>query len=146
MLKSSQFAGLLCMAIGLYSGAYLIWTQLRQRAADRWQSTTAKILQSDLDEDSDGWFPKIKYEYSVQGRIYTSERLYFFVSNGDRKGVALRGLAPYPIGKTVIAYYDPANPADSVLDRHVPLWRTVFWLCFTAFLLFASANLWMADE
>lgn len=65
-----------------------------------------------------GWAPSVSYRYVVGEQEYTSERL----TAGGRYWSSNRGevnewLAPYCAGSIVTVYYDPADPAESVLDR-----------------------------
>ncbi len=141
MQLSSQIAGLISIVLGLGSGTYLLWTLIRQHASNRWSTTTGEILESNLEEDSDGWGPHVRYLYAVEGKRYANDRLYVYLSNRSTEQDAKRHLSPYPVGKTVTIYYNPAKPEEAVLDRRVPLWRPLFWLFFTSFLLVVGAEI-----
>lgn len=139
MQLSPQISGLICIILGLGSGIYLIWRLVLQSASKHWSTTTGVILESNLEEDSDGWYPNVRYEYAVQRKRYANDQLYFYAVNGStNKRDAKKHLTPYPVGKTVTIYYNPTKPEESVLDRQVPLWRHFFWLFFTLFLLIAG--------
>jgi Protein of unknown function (DUF3592) len=136
-----QVASLICIAIGLCCGIYLIWTVIRQHESKHWPTTTGKILESNLDGDSDGWFPHVRYAYTVNKKYYMHDRLYFYDNNSSSKREALRHLSPYPIGQTVTIYYNPRKPEDSVLDRRIPLWMSLFWLFFAGFWIFVGVKI-----
>lgn len=139
MQLSPQIAGLISIVIGLGSGLYLLWTLRRQHLSKRWSTTTGEVLESNLEEDSDGWCPHVRYEYTVERKRYVSERLYFYSVNGSTKRDANKHLSPYAVGKTVTIYYDPVKPEEAVLNKHIPLWQHFFWLFFASFLLVVGA-------
>ena len=61
------------------------------------------------------YHPKVSYGYRVQGRDYQSSRVTFgsLGSSYERaKEVANR----YPLGMDVAIFYNPANPAQAVLE------------------------------
>jgi hypothetical protein len=66
MQLSPQIAGLICIVIGLGFGLYLLWTLRHQHLSKRWSTTTGEVLESNLKEDSDGWYPHVRYEYTVE--------------------------------------------------------------------------------
>lgn len=125
--------------MGLGSGAYLLYTLIRQHASKRWPKTTGEVLESQLEKDVDGWGPYVRYGYSVKGKRYVNDRLYFYLSNRSTEHEARKHLAPYPVGKAVTIYYNPRSPANAVLDRRMLLWRPLFWLFFASFWLVAAA-------
>ncbi len=137
-----QLIRLFTILVGLGSGIYLVRSLVRQHASKRWPTTMGKILESKLDEDSDGWYPYVRYSYSIHGENYASDQLYFYSCNQEPDEAEARTyLLPYPVGKAVTIYFNPHNPADAVLDTHVPLWRSLFWLFFTSFFLAIGAGM-----
>jgi Protein of unknown function (DUF3592) len=141
MQLSPQIAGIICIVIGLGFVLYLLWTLRHLHMSKRWSKTTGEVLESNLEEDSDGWYPHVRYEYTVGRKRYASERLYFYAVNGSTKRDAKKHLSPYAVGKTVPIYYDPVKPEEAVLNRHVPLWRHFFLLFFASFLLIVGATM-----
>ena len=141
MELSPQIASLVCIFIGLSSAAYLVWTLLRQHASNNWPTATGEIIESQLEEDSDGWGPRVRYEYTVESKRYSSDRLYFYVSNSGTAQNAKKHISPYPVGKKIMVYYNPHRREDAVLDRRVPLWRPLFFVLFTAFFLIAGVEM-----
>ncbi len=73
-------------------------------------------------------FAKVSFQYQVNGKTFTGSRfsLRHDVGNVDVAGT----LARYPVGSAVTVYYDPANPAQSVLERTMPegSFRFLLWL------------------
>lgn len=70
-------------------------------------------------------FADIRYEYRVNGKRYTGQRVSIGEDLGD--GDVAGTLARYPRGSNVTVYYDPADPAQAVLERDAPegVWRTM---------------------
>lgn len=61
--------------------------------------------------------PDVAYAFKVGGQDYRGTR----VSLGDISGkYAQDALARYPVGQMVTVFYDPADPADCVLERDAP--------------------------
>ena len=62
--------------------------------------------------------PLVTYEYAVGGRTYRGNRLSFAERiSGVDVGEMLKR---YPDGKVVQVYYNPANPAQAVIERSLP--------------------------
>ena len=107
---------------------YVLYRRNKQSMAYRqstqtWLSTTGTILMSSVQSSHSGnshsTYPVVVYSYVVNGQSYQSQR----IRAGDQfltvrvAGQAQATVARYPIGKSVIVYYDPANPTESALER-----------------------------
>jgi len=140
---SPQLSAYISLALGLCSGAYLVWILVRHSRSKSWSSTPGEVLESNIEEDSDGWAPRVRYSFEVMGRRYTNDRLYFHIPPRTlyERGAEAH-LVPYPVGKQIDVYYNPQNPQDAVLDRRMPFWLPVFWVCFTALLLGIGLECW----
>jgi Protein of unknown function (DUF3592) len=138
MQLSSYIISVICILVGLVTLIYLGWSWIRQRDSRQWQSTTGKILESDVSAQSDGWCPRVSYSYTVSGQSYTNDRISLYPSNDTDKPRAMKQIAPYPVGKNVRVYYAPNSPKDSALDTQPSLWRSLFLIAFAAF-FFAAA-------
>ena len=54
----------------------------------------------------------------MAGQEYKGDKITFGFTQGyGRYAKAQAALASYPLGAQVNVYYDPANPADAVLER-----------------------------
>jgi hypothetical protein len=94
-----------------------------RQSTQTWLSTTGTILMSSVQTSHSGnshsTYPVIVYSYIVNGQSYQSQR----IRAGDQfltvrlAGQAQATVARYPIGKSVTVYYNPANPAESVLEK-----------------------------
>lgn len=103
-------------------GALNIYPVLASR---QWPSVTGKIIRSAV-ERSPGTYRTsapsktavIAYRYRTDGKVYSSDRVlwgnttYHFGFN-EPEQLKRR----YPVGKTVSVYYNPADPAQAVLER-----------------------------
>lgn len=141
-----HLGGILSIFFGLCSGVYLLRSLIRRRASQNWPTTTGTILESSLDEDSDGYAPHVAYAYAVAGKRYTNDRIYFHTSQSGTKHAAQKHLSAYPMGTRVDVYFNPQNPHDSVLNRHMPIWLPVFWLFFALFLVLVGILLLSDDQ
>src|SRR5215213_4009119 len=69
--------------------------------------------------------PLVEYEYKVNDRTFHSSRIMI---GGGQSEVELEGvLNRYPLGASVVVYYDPADPNQAVLQREIPAAR--LWGC-----------------
>jgi hypothetical protein len=107
---------------------YFLYKRNQQSMAYRqstqtWLSTTGTVLMSSVQwkhtGNSSSTYPVVVYQYEVNGQRYQSQR----IKAGEQfLNVRVMGQADatvnrYPIGATVTVYYDPKNPAESVLER-----------------------------
>jgi hypothetical protein len=94
-----------------------------RQSTQTWLNTTGTILMSSVQSSYSGrshsTYPVVVYVYSVNGQSYQSQR----IKAGEQflnvrvAGQAQKTVARYPIGAIVTVYYDPANPAESALER-----------------------------
>ena len=94
-----------------------------RQAAQSWPSTSGKVLISSVQSRRSGrsitTFPVVIYQYDVNGQSYQSQT----IKAGEQflnvrvSGQAQATVARYPIGASVTVYYNPANPAESALER-----------------------------
>lgn len=111
-------------------GGVLYWLSKRKgsaKAANQaslsWPSTTGKVLKSRVEVSGGDYTsvsPRVIYEYEVGGVSYQNDRLRAgdrFMRTGTSQD-AYSTVDRYPEGKTVTVYYNnPANPAESALER-----------------------------
>ncbi|HSI83550.1 MAG: DUF3592 domain-containing protein [Candidatus Methylacidiphilales bacterium] len=138
---------------------FIIWTTgtvyydavVAMRIAEHWQTAAFKEVEADVLASVDNhrqvnrthtFDPKIAYAYTAEGRRYTNfdiqrggygklesaEEIYYFIK--DR-----------PSGSKTAAFYNPADPAESVLKRGVPGIEVFFLLCLLPFNMFSIVSL-----
>lgn len=135
------------------------WRGVRDaQASTRWPTTYGKILSMMVEEQKpmdtrlgggshrSDYRPVLKYSYTLNEKTYGGEHRRFdddvIVYSSYEKAKA--AVADYPVEKTVLVYYDPDNPANSVLEpgKAGPAWRSLTsgLFCFFMTLLI----IWMA--
>ncbi|MDP2975717.1 MAG: DUF3592 domain-containing protein [Anaerolineales bacterium] len=79
----------------------------------------AESTSTDSDGDtSTSYSPAVKFTYRVAEQEYTGNKITFgFIQGYGNYKKAQAALAHYPLGAQVTVYYNPANPADAVLER-----------------------------
>lgn len=137
------FGGLFALII-LLVGALLIGIGLfalqRHRAATGWPQAPAVIEFSEVIaerhfENDLMYRPMIRYRYGAPGGIFVGDKLATTGRLYPKEAAALRTLARYPVGGTVMVRYNPADPAEAVLERGVSggIWFIIFGLfCWVA--------------
>jgi hypothetical protein len=113
------------LLFGCFALAFALW--IRQDLYCRnWPSVPGSITSSRVQEhesmDSHGrtsvtYRPVIKYAYAVAGTQYDGERIGNGVYPGFTPWGARRMEKPFPRYAKVPVYYNPANPARSILMR-----------------------------
>lgn len=99
----------------------------RINAAENWKMTFGKIVESGLRtlkqrRKGGTYVPNVVYEYEVGGQDYRNNRINFGIYGPTSvRSWVEEAAAQYPVGKRVNVYYDPKNPADSVLEKAAPL-------------------------
>ena len=79
-----------------------------------------KMIQRNIPDSNPDYRPAIEYEYKVEGSIYRSTNLW---SGSGVQSIyhfslkkAQRLLDQYPVGQTVPAFRDPADPTQALLS------------------------------
>ena len=68
--------------------------------------------------------PYVEYEYKVGQQTHRCHRIIIGEKTADFELEEI--LARYPVGASVTVYYNPANPAQAVLERDLPA-KLMFW-------------------
>jgi hypothetical protein len=125
---------LLLVGIGVVTGAFLGPFSTYQKVQTH-ETTSGEILSSDIEsatEQDDGeteveYYPRIEYEYTVDGSSYTDVRVFHATQVGNEAG-ELRGkefdseskaqnvVSRYQSGSTATVRYDPDDPELSYLE------------------------------
>lgn len=122
-------------------------SQIHQSFSRRhWQQTTGRVMKSEVRrtaEQADG-SPTIDvlatYSYIANGRTFTGDRLglYTGLFGHTRMSRALEHMKRLAPGAEIPVWFDPANPADAVADKSVPV---AFWAIAGLGLLFVVGAL-----
>jgi len=92
---------------------------VRQVIAEFYATTAGQVMHSGLKEHRDSrgridYAPDIKFAYEVAGQAYSGDR-YRYSEIYLKRDYAADVIADYPEGKEVSVYYNPSEPADSLL-------------------------------
>lgn len=89
------------------------------------QSVTGKIIKSYVEKKHkyrsvykghNDFYPRIQYEYEVDGQIYLAERIGFWNNAYNSQAKAETITNSYPVRKDVIVYYKKENPSEAFLE------------------------------
>lgn len=80
-----------------------------------WRRTKATISVSGLDRESGAYYPKILYNYTVNGRELTDGNYSFARAMTNGKSRALAVVQQNPVGKEIIIYVDPKDASRTVV-------------------------------
>jgi hypothetical protein len=124
-LLCGGFGILVFFGVGVAALIFGIRNREKGEASNSWPSvggiiTDARIEENtDVDEDgfsSTTYTPKWLYEYTLDGKTNTSERISFGAVRGyGRRKRAQEELDKFPVNSQVRVYYDPQNPGETVL-------------------------------
>lgn len=142
--NAALLLGGLFACVMLLFGAVLVGVGLfavqRHRAAVNWPQTPAMIEVSEVVaerhfEDALMYRPVVRYRYAAPGGSFVGDKLATTGRLYPKEAAARRVAARYPAGTTVMARYNPADPAEAILERGVGggLWFVLFGLlCWIA--------------
>lgn len=131
--QAGPVAGLIIGGLMLVGGSFLTYRvgkPIRDRAAasTTWPTTDGRITGSKVERVKQGGDRKatftadITYEYTLDGRTFEGDRVWFGDDYSASDASAFRAaVGRYPVGKAVKVHYDPAEPAESVLEPG-PTW------------------------
>ena len=111
------------VAVGYFIDRRSKMRDTAKQAAQDWSSTMGVVITSTVQVKrsykSRSEIPVVVYQYQVDGKPYTGQ----VVKAGEQffsvriYGDAQKTVARYPVGAQVMVYYNPANPAESALER-----------------------------
>lgn len=94
------------------------------QASTEWPTVTGTVTSSRVQTTSrDGrneYMPRVQYSYGVEGRSFTGTRITASDEYQKNRGSAEDILVRYPSGASVAVFYDPQDPANSVLAQGMP--------------------------
>jgi hypothetical protein len=96
----------------LYWGVVNLW---EAKAGETWPTAPGKIVSSSV-ESKRTYEAKVVYEYTVNGKVYSSGRLTMGNINTGDPGRARLIVDRYPPGKAVTVHYSPQDPSRCLLE------------------------------
>ena len=105
------------VGLAVIFGAILWFQSAKKKVTAQWPSTSGRVLSAQLYRPSSSGDisenePIVSYEYAVDGRTYQCRRIKYGLTPK-----AAPALAKYKVGSQVAVFYNPANPADAILER-----------------------------
>jgi hypothetical protein len=114
---------------------YLAWFV----ATDKLMTTQGIITSSTMNIEGSAsknalaWVFNIEYEYKVNDKIYTSNKVnYGYIGSSDIS-YAESYIKKYPEGKAVLVYYHPGHPDQSVLDPFTKNYQNLYFILGSIF-------------
>ncbi len=121
--------GVVCLLVG--AGLSLVAIKQLQAGVERraWPTASATIVRSEV-IGVRAYRPNVVYEYRVETLVYRDSSALqpaAFGGRNSKREKAKTVIADYPVGATVVVYYNPQDPGESYL-RPGPSWAPFGWL------------------
>ena len=125
----------------LVGSGILLWSYLsykKGQESESWATTTTgKVTKSYITDPvrkGTGTVPIVHYEYTLQGKTYKSDRIFWGNTHNRCTIEASQKIVDkYKEGANVTVYYNPKNVRESVLERGAQ--GIMIWLVACAFLI-----------
>ncbi len=116
--------GILLLLIGIPLLIGAVVNLVHATASTSWPAVAGVVDRSEVVETSGrrgkrSYKAEINYSYTVDGRRHRGNKLTFLESSWSSPARAAQVQAQYPVGAVVDVYYDPQNPARTVLEPGV---------------------------
>jgi hypothetical protein len=121
VVKNLPWKGTLFVLVGVLLMLFVTQRWILAYASLTWQTaqgkiTTSKAIPCSRKYNRFGAQASLVYKYSVHGISYSSSNIAFTLDSLTPScGNAEKIMTQYPLGKSVLVYYDPKNPEKSVL-------------------------------
>lgn len=112
------------MLAGAGAIAYAWWLNQRAGVVASWPRTQGEVLESRVERERSSsthgstitFAPRIRYQYEVQGRSFTSDRIAVggTLDTSSKKRAAER-TRRWPVGAKVPVFYNPRDPSEAYL-------------------------------
>jgi hypothetical protein len=101
-------------------GAFAMLTAVSQLKKARmqllWLRTSALVVGSEVQDNYEGYTPKITYEYEYQNAKFVGQTYKSVLVTYNWKGPSERIVQRYRPGNRVPVYIDPMDPSNAVLE------------------------------
>ena len=137
MPKNTLVALLVAVAMLLAGVALIVLGRhaaQKARASRAWPTTQGVVVATSVDitidnDGNDTYTPIVRYRYVVNGKTYESKRMTFgghtaFSNDFDAEAF----LKDYPVNAPVTVHYNPADPAEAVLDTSASNGRALMFI------------------
>lgn len=137
----------LFLAAGLGILAQFWSVQQLSKRVQGWPSVAGKVLSAQMHtgrgSKSTLYSARITYDYEVKGHHHRGHRVYLDAVSTSNFSDAQAILNAFPAGKTVLVYYDPSDPSESVLRRSSGGGSWIMLLGGSVFTLMGIACPWL---
>jgi hypothetical protein len=107
----------LLLALG---GLIFLAVARRIRRADiasaSWVPVSATVLSSDISPQEGGFTPSVSYRYSIGGETLVSTGIALTLVSTSSEASARATASRYPVGSPVIAFVNPQNDRQAILE------------------------------
>ena len=115
------FVGVALILAGFIWFLWSLYSLWKGGKSEDWNITTGLITKSDVIDLSiqkgHGTCPIVHYEYSILGKGYKSDRIFWGnVHASGSRDASRRVVDKYKKGKKVTVYYNPLNVQEAVLE------------------------------
>lgn len=105
------------------------------KLSHRWKKIEGKLLHKKVVIDNPyaerdyvkSYFPYMKYSYSVEGRVYVSDKVANYRELRDFPEEIEEMMESLSI-PDLIVYFNPKKPSESLLIPDLPVHRKIFWI------------------
>lgn len=126
--------GIVSGLAGIFSLGWGVHILTGTIATQSWPSTEGVIVHSEYYEryhtgsalndtsPSTDYAAKIHYSYKVNGTRYLSKRMHLgepYLQDVNDDSNVKTYLKRYPVGQNIEVFYNPSDPSEAVLERHV---------------------------
>jgi hypothetical protein len=117
------YAPLFFIGFGIFIIFFIGDIYFSSRSMEEWSVVRGKITKSDILRGGKPlnpfkiFIPQIQYQYFVQGTEYIGTNITITGNRTYKSKTAQEWIAPYPVGKIVDVYYNPARHRMAVLEK-----------------------------
>lgn len=121
----------------------------RASTAKSWPQAAGRVVSAEIEtrrnRSSNGGtsithYPRIIYEYQVDGRTYRGDRFNLAEIGRGNIGAVQRDVDKYPPGSSIMVYYNPADPYESVINPTAPSSKMLLWVAAIIILMLACSS------
>lgn len=125
--KRFFFARIFPLIFVLIGGSVVFWgvnTFFKANQSEAWPFVDGIIVESEMEyhrsnEGSGTYHARILYDYTVGGVLYSGDQVAYGDYGSSDSSHARSIVNRYPKGQSVLVYYDPNQPEESVLERGI---------------------------
>jgi len=142
-IQKELIIGLIISIFGLIVLLFALKAIKKAKASSQWLTAEGEITKSIKTEskvkkgDITTYDAEIEYKYTVNGREYTSDRIYFgssiSIGGGEIKSSFLFG--KYYASKKVTVFYNPEDEEESVLETGIQ--NELYWVVAISIIIIA---------